>query len=87
MNFKQCQPYSGWAFSGLLKDEGGIVKKSPFPKICHTYPTMMKLGTVIPYLRKTQKLYKSRDTSLEFCRRQHFFTRNRQTLLHQEIQV
>ena len=23
------------------------------PKICHTYPTMMKLGTVIPYLKKT----------------------------------
>ena len=21
-------------------------KKVPFPKICHTYPTMMKLGTV-----------------------------------------
>ena len=21
-------------------------------KICHTYPTMMKLGTVIPYLKK-----------------------------------
>ena len=29
----------------------------PLPKICHTYPTMMKLfyGTVIPYLRKIQK--------------------------------
>ena len=25
------------------------------PKIRHTYPTMMKLGTVIPYLRKIQK--------------------------------
>ena len=37
------------------------------PKICHTYRTMMKLGTVIPYLRKIQKIYKSRDTSLEFC--------------------
>ena len=23
---------------------------SPFPKFCHTYPIMMKLGTVIPYL-------------------------------------
>ena len=36
------------------------------PKICHTYPTMMKLGTVIPYLRKIQKIYKSLDTSLAF---------------------
>ena len=59
----------------------------PLSKICHTYPTMMKLGTVIPYLRKTQKMYKSRDTSLDFCRNQHFFTRNQQILLHQEIQV
>ena len=38
----------------------------PLPKICHTYPTMMKLGTAIPYLRKIQKIYKSRDTSFEF---------------------
>ena len=30
-------------------------------------PPMMKLGIVIPYLRKIQKLYKSRDTPLEFC--------------------
>ena len=36
----------------------------PFPKIFHTYLTMMKLGTVIPYLRKIQKIYKSRDTPL-----------------------
>ena len=57
------------------------------PKIRHTYPTMMKLGTVIPYLRKTQKMYKSRDTSLEFCQHQHFFIRNQEILLHQEIQV
>ena len=39
----------------------------PLPKIRHTYPTIMKLGTVIPYLRKIQKMYKSRDTFLEFC--------------------
>ena len=40
---------------------------SPLPKIRHTYLAMMKLGTVTPYLRKIQKMYKSRDTSLEFC--------------------
>ena len=39
----------------------------PLPKICHIYPTMMKLGIVIPYQRKTQKMYKSRDKFLEFC--------------------
>ena len=27
------------------------------PKICHTYRKMMKLGTVIPYLRKIKKMY------------------------------
>ena len=26
------------------------------PKICHTYPTIMKLGTVITYLKETQKI-------------------------------
>ena len=46
---------------------GGGGKKDPLPKICHTYPTMIKLGTVIPYLKKIQKIYESRDTPLEFC--------------------
>ena len=45
---------------------GGGGFMTPLPKIYHTYPTMMKLGTVIPYLRKIKKTYKSRDTSLEF---------------------
>ena len=47
-------------------------KKAALPKICHTYPTMMKLGTVIPYLKKIQKIYESRNTPLEFCWHQHF---------------
>ena len=37
------------------------------PKIRHTYPTVMKLGTVTPYLTKIQKMYKLRDKFLEFC--------------------
>ena len=45
---------------------GGGNKKAPLPKICHTYPTMMKLGTVTPYLKKIQKLFESRDAILEF---------------------
>ena len=49
------------SLSGLLTDGRGL------PKICHTYPTMMKLGTVIPYLKKIQKIYQSRDTPPEFC--------------------
>ena len=33
-------------------------RKGPlFPKICHTYPAMMKRGTVIYYLKKTQNIY------------------------------
>ena len=39
----------------------------PFLKIGHTYPTMIKLGTVIPYLRKIQKMHKSGDAPLDFC--------------------
>ena len=35
--------------------------------ICKTYPTMIKLGIVIPYLKKFQKLFELGDTSLEFC--------------------
>ena len=33
---------------GLLTDGGSFL--APLPKICHTYPTMMKLGTVIPHV-------------------------------------
>ena len=45
----------------------------PLPKIRHTNPTIMKFGTVILYLRKNQKMYKSGDTPLGFCWHQHFF--------------
>ena len=58
------------ALSGLLTDGGG--KKAPLSRICHKYPTMMKLGTLIPNLKKVQKIYKSRVTPLEFCWYQHF---------------
>ena len=52
-------------FFGAARGWGG--KKAPLPKICHTYPTMMKLGKVLPYRKKMQKIYESRDTPLEFC--------------------
>ena len=45
----------------------GQDKKSPFPKICHTNPTMMKLDTVIPYPKQIQKIFESCDAILEFC--------------------
>ena len=34
-------------FFGVAHEWGG--KKALLPKICHTYPTMMKLCTFIPY--------------------------------------
>ena len=49
--------------------------------------TMMKLSTVIPYLKKIQKLYESRDKLIDLCWHQHFFTGNYQILLYQEIQI
>ena len=45
-------------FGGCYAWEG---QKGPVAKICHIYPAMMKLGTVIPYLKKIQKIYESRD--------------------------
>ena len=36
--------------------EGGKKPPPPFlPKICHTYLTMMKLGTLIPFLKRIEK--------------------------------
>ena len=46
-----------------------------------------QLGTIIPYLKKIQKIQKSRDTPPEFCWHQHFFNENQQLLAYQEIQV
>ena len=39
-------------------------KEASLSKICHTYPTLMKLGTVILNLKNIQKIHKSRDTPL-----------------------
>ena len=47
-------PIQDGHFRGCSRMTGGG-KKAPLPKICHIYPTMMKLGTVIPYLKKIQK--------------------------------
>ena len=71
----------GWGWGG------GGDKKPPLPKICRTHPAMMKLGTLISYLKKIQKIYKSRDTPLEFSWNQRFFTGDQQVLLYQQIQL
>ena len=54
-------------FFGAAHGLRGGAKRLPLPKICHTYPTVMKLGTVIPYPKEIQKIYESCDTPLEFC--------------------
>ena len=46
---------------------------APIHKIRHTNPTMMKLGTVIPYLTKIQKLCESCDIPLEVLLTLAFF--------------
>ena len=68
------------------RGEGGGGQKGPLSKLCQTYPTMMKLGT-LSYLKKIQKAYESHDTYLEFCWNQHFMTGNQQILLYQEVQI
>ena len=64
-------------FFGDAHGYGGS-EKAPLPKICHTYSTMMKRGTVVAYLKKIQKTYELRDTTLEFCWHQQFFAGNQQ---------
>ena len=54
-------------FQGCSRMKGRGVKRPPLPKICHTHPTVMKLGTVTSYLKKIQKIYESRDTLRGFC--------------------
>ena len=52
---------------GIFGAAHGWRGKDPLPKIYYTYPTMMKLDTVTPYLKKIQKIYESRDTPPGFC--------------------
>ena len=42
-------------------------KNAHLHKICHTYPTMMKLSTVTPYLTKIQNIYKHVTHLLSFA--------------------
>ena len=55
-------PIQDGLFRGCSRMGGTF--SAPLLKIRHTYPTMIKLGTVIPYLMNIQKMHKSRDTSL-----------------------
>ena len=46
---------------------GRRAKGSPLPKIYHIYDAMMKLVTVILYLKKIQNIYETHDTALKLC--------------------
>ena len=49
--------------------------KAPLPEISQTFTTIVSLGAVIPYLKRIQGIYGSRNTSLGFCWHQHFVPR------------
>ena len=61
----------GWGGGG-----GGRAKKPVPPPVSKICPIIMKLGTVIPYTKKMQRMHKLRDTFLSFCCHQYFFTGN-----------
>ena len=63
----------------------GGAKKAPLPKICSTCPTMMKLDTVIPYLKESKKYIDHVTHPFSFADISIFFTRNQKILLIQEI--
>ena len=42
---------------------------------------------VIPYLKKIQKIYESRETPTKFCGRHKFFSRNQQILLYKATHI
>ena len=47
---------------------GNGSKRPSQPRNCYTYPTIIKLGNVIPHLRKNEKAYgKLCSKSLDFC--------------------
>ena len=63
---------------------GAAQKGPPLAKICHTYPTMMKLGTIMPYIKKIQKMYESREIPLTFSPeiRKFFYSKKYRYRLH-----
>ena len=68
--------------------EGGKKPAPPSPFLKSvTHILQWWNSTVIPCLKKIQKLYESRDTPLEFYWHQQFFNGNHQVLLYREIHV
>ena len=61
--FNLIQDRSFWRCSRMA----GSAKNPLLSKIYYTNATIMKLGTVMSYLKKIQKANKPRDTLLLFC--------------------
>ena len=53
LQHKSSKPIQDGLFGGCSRM--GRTKRPPVHKFCHTYPTMIKLGTVIPSLNRIQK--------------------------------
>ena len=61
--FSKFNSIQYWPFWGCLRiGEHMWGKKAPIPKICQTYSTMMKLGTVIPLTQIRSKKYTNKVT-------------------------
>ena len=67
VNEPLLNPIQDGSFWGCSRMGGRGGKKVTLPKVCDTYPILKKLGKVIGCLEKTQIIYESRDTPLEFC--------------------
>ena len=82
-------PIQDGLFRGCSRIGGGGTgaKRPPLSKICHTYPTVMKLGTLILYLNKIQKYINNVTHPLSSADISIFFIGNQQILLNQEIQI
>ena len=52
---ENLNPIQDGPFWGCSQMGDGGAKRRFLPKICQTYPTIMKLGTIVPYLKKIQK--------------------------------
>ena len=74
--FAMVQSFLGMLYNGIFLTLfrmgffGAVQRwgaKCPLSKICDTYPAIMKLGAIIPYLKNTLKIHEFRDTPLEFC--------------------
>ena len=65
-------------------------QKGPLPKICHTYPAMTELSTLIPHVKDIEYTHKSRDIHTHTLRAADislFFFLLDISNIYQEIQI